>query len=115
METRALFDFVDITDRIQEVVDGWPAGNGQITVFTDCVSCSLIVNERESGLLEDIRSTMRRLDTSTMHDRRALLGSSSVVLPVVDGRLHLGDWQRLLLVELAEPGARKVVVQMVGE
>jgi len=114
-QTRAALDFVDITDQVQSVLDGCDFGRGQMTLFTESPSCALLVNERETGLLEDIRITLERLETGTARDRKALLGSSSVVLPVVDGRLHLGSWQRVLLVELGEPGMRKVTVQMVGE
>ena len=114
-QTRAALDFVDITDQVQSVLDGCDFGRGQMTLFIESPSCALLVNERETGLLEDIRITLERLETGTARDRKALLGSSSVVLPVVDGRLHLGSWQRVLLVELGEPGMRKVTVQMVGE
>ncbi|HZA39667.1 MAG TPA: YjbQ family protein [Actinomycetota bacterium] len=114
-QTRAALDFVDITDQVQSALDGCGLGRGQMTVFTESPSCALLVNERETGLLEDIRVTLERLETATARDRKALLGSSSVVLPVVDGRLHLGSWQRVLLVELDEPGMRKVTLQMVGE
>jgi thiamine phosphate synthase YjbQ (UPF0047 family) len=44
-----------------------------------------------------------------------MLGSSSVVLPATDGRLRLGVWQRVLLVELEAPQQRRIVVQVVGE
>ena len=114
-QTRAALDFVDITDQVQEVLDGCGLGRGQMTVFTGSSSCALLVNERETGLMEDIRVTLKRLETATARDRKALLGSSSVVLPVVDGRLHLGSWQRVLLVEQDKPGIRKVTVQMVGD
>jgi thiamine phosphate synthase YjbQ (UPF0047 family) len=43
------------------------------------------------------------------------IGSPSAVLPVVDGRVHLGMWQRLLLVELEGPRERSLNVQIVGE
>ena len=48
-------------------------------------------------------------------DPKAMVGAPSVVLPFVDGKLRLGTWQRVLLLELEEPGPRPVVVQIVGE
>ena len=47
------------------------------------------------------------------HCRHLLLGASETV-PVVDGRLHLGTWQRVFLVELDGPRRREVVVQVMG-
>jgi thiamine phosphate synthase YjbQ (UPF0047 family) len=44
-----------------------------------------------------------------------MIGSTSVVIPAVDGRLRLGTWQRVLLVELDEPARRSFLVQVVGE
>jgi secondary thiamine-phosphate synthase enzyme len=88
---------------------------GQVTVFADSDSCVLVVNERESGLLDDIRKTMKRLEGRGAADGKTLLGSTSVVIPAVDGKLRLGVWQRLLLVELEQPNNRRVIVQVVGE
>jgi secondary thiamine-phosphate synthase enzyme len=113
--TQDALDFVDITDEVQAELDACGIGNGQVTVFTESPSCVLIVNERESGLLDDIRSTMERLENTGMLDQKSLLGSSSVVIPAVEGRLRLGIWQRLLLVELERPDTRKIVIQIVGE
>jgi secondary thiamine-phosphate synthase enzyme len=113
--TERALDFVDITDGVQSALNRCGIDNGQITVFAPAPACSLVVNERESGLFEDVRVAITRLSDDAEHDRRTLLGSSSVVLPAVDGRLRLGIWQRVLLVELEAPKAREIVVQIVGE
>jgi secondary thiamine-phosphate synthase enzyme len=113
--TAEVLDFVDITDAVQDELSDCGISDGQVTVFTASSSCVLIVNERESGLLEDIREALRRLQSTDAPDCKSLLGSTSVVIPAVDGRLRLGMWQRLLLVELEQPDERGVVVQVVGE
>jgi secondary thiamine-phosphate synthase enzyme len=113
--TGGVFDFVDITDDVENALAGSGISSGQVTVFTPDGSCVLVVNERESGLMKDIREAMERLQADCSSERKALLGSASVTLPAVDGRLRLGVWQRLLLVELEEARTRKVVVQIVGE
>jgi secondary thiamine-phosphate synthase enzyme len=113
--TRNLLDFVDITDAVQAELTASGIAEGQVTVFADSDACVLIVNERESGLLEDIRNAMRRLEGTGSANGKTLLGSTSVVLPAVGGKLRLGIWQRLLLVELEQPDTRGVIVQVVGE
>lgn len=112
--TAAAPDFIDITDEIQTALTDSGIRDGQVTVFSPHRTCSLLLQERESGLLTDIEQTLARLDTSgAAHG--TLVGSPSVVLPAVAGRLHLGLWQRVLLVELDEPRERSVVVQITGE
>jgi secondary thiamine-phosphate synthase enzyme len=108
-------DFVDITDDVAGALSRSGIRDGRVTVFSPHEACSLLLQEYESGLILDIRQTMLRLGAATPTGRRTLVGSPSVVLPAVDGRLRLGLWQRLLLVELAEPRSRSVLVQIVGE
>jgi secondary thiamine-phosphate synthase enzyme len=113
--TLSVLDFVDVTGDVENTLTQSGIRDGQVTVFAPESSCVLVVNERETGLLDDIRGAMTRLQSTMSEDHRALLGSSSVVLPAAGGQLRLGMWQRLLLVELAEPHERKIVVQIVGE
>ncbi|MFN2489025.1 MAG: YjbQ family protein [Actinomycetota bacterium] len=108
-------DFVDITDEVEETLTRSGIRDGRVTVFSPHDECSILVQERESGLLLDIREAIQRLDREDPSDRHGLVGSPSVVLPAVAGRLRLGMWQRVLLVELGEPNARSVVVHIVGE
>ena len=111
--TSAPPDFVDLTDDIVAAVERCAIVQGRVTVFSPDERCAILVNERESGLLQDIKGVLERMTNGSRGD--ALVGSSSVVLPVVDGELKLGTWQRVLLVELDQPSRRTVSVQIVGE
>jgi secondary thiamine-phosphate synthase enzyme len=113
--TLGTLDFVDVTDEIEDRLGASGINNGMVTIFAPEPSCVLVVNERESGLLTDVRAALSRLESAQREDRQALLGSSSVVLPASNGRLLLGMWQRVLLVELDRPQQRKITVQIVGE
>jgi secondary thiamine-phosphate synthase enzyme len=106
--------FVDLTRDIEKELDRSGISDGRVTVFSRDEGCSLIVQERESGLLIDIEQTLHRLSAMRKTDPRRLIGSSSVVLPAVRGRLQLGTWQRVLLVETDAPGARAVLIHIVG-
>lgn len=108
-------DFVDITDEIQAALDASGISEGQVTVFSPHASCAILVNEHESGLLEDIKRTLERLSSNGATRRYGIIGSPSVVFPAMSGRLTLGTWQRVLLVELEQAGVRSIVVQIVGE
>lgn len=111
--TAGTLDFVDITGQVQAVVTESGVRHGLVTVFSLEDSSSIVVNERESGLISDLRDAIRRAGNG--NGRRPLVGSASAVLPAVDGTLRLGAWQRVMLVELSEPGERRVLVQVVGE
>ena len=113
--TTAVSEFVDITEDVQGALDSSGIADGQVTVFCPETACAILVNERETGLLEDIKRAIGRLSSNGAGPRAGMVGASSVVLPAVDGRLRLGTWQRVLLCELEGAGDRSVVVQIVGE
>ncbi|HZJ51511.1 MAG TPA: YjbQ family protein [Actinomycetota bacterium] len=114
VSTLAAPDFVDITDDVQASLADSGICDGHVTIFSRSPSSPLIANERESGLLEDIKAAMARLNGS-LSDGRPIIGSTSLMLPAVEGKLRLGTWQRVLLVELSQAGPRSVIVQIVGE
>ena len=113
--TTAAPDFVDVTDDIIEAVEASGINHGRATVFAADDACAIMVNERESGLLSDIKKTIARIATGKTEGVQAVVGSSSVVLPVVDGKLRLGTWQRVLLVELHEASERSLDIHIIGE
>jgi secondary thiamine-phosphate synthase enzyme len=113
--TKAVLDFVDITDEIKEIVSGSGIVNGRVTVFSPTPSCSILANERESGLLKDIGRALAKIEGAGRPAHTLHVGAQSVVVPVAEGELRLGTWQRLLLVELGSPGERTIIVQLMGE
>ena len=113
--TADVHDIVDVTDQVQKAIAGSDIRNGQATVYTLDPACVVMMNERETGLLRDIKSTIERLHTVRPEEGRAMIGSTSIVVPVTEGDLYLGQWQRILLVELGGGREREVVVQIVGD
>jgi thiamine phosphate synthase YjbQ (UPF0047 family) len=114
VEMRAVYDIVDITDEAVAAVARSSLESGRLVAFTADPGCVLVVNEREAGLWSDLRSMLERLSTgaATTH---LPLGSASVTLPIADGSLGLGTWQRLLLIELERPGPRSVILQVLDD
>ena len=107
--------FLDITDDVKDAVSGSGVQHGRVTVFSPSEDCPLIANERESGLLEDIKRAVERLENAGDDGIAESIGASSIVFPIVDGVLRLGTWQRLLLFEMGEPRERRVSMQIEGE
>jgi len=110
--TAAVPDFVDVTDFVQDELAASGIRNGQVTVFCPDDDCTILVNEFESGLFADLRRAVERLGNVWP---RVVIGARSVVVPAAHGRLYLGTWQRVILVELDRPATRSVVVQILGE
>lgn len=121
VSTDAAVEVVDITDQVSAILP--TEHTGTCTVFVPHTTAGVTINEPESGLLTDIERLLRSLvpddddythdridDNATAHLRSILLGSD-VTVPVTDGRLDLGTWQSILLVEGAGPRQRRVRVE----
>lgn len=130
--------FVDITDGVASLARESDIRNGFAIVFTRHTTAAIRINENEPLLLRDMEEFLRKVApahvyynhndfsrrTANMSDgeqpnghshcQQLLLGASEAI-PIVDGQLLLGRWQRLFLVELDRGREREVVVQLVGE
>ena len=123
--TRGEIDFVDLTDRVQGVVEKSGVRNGLAHVFAPHATGILILTEHEPSLVDDIRNTLEKLvprradyqHPSNAHSHlRSVLLSPDKTLPVIDGRLVLGTWQSLVFVETdVHPRTRTVITQVIGE
>ena len=100
-----------------------------------------MINERESGFIQDFEDLVEglipkrgayrhddlALRTENLEDddhdvpnghahcRQGLLASASQAIPIVDGALQLGRWQRVFFVELDRARERRVLMQVLGE
>jgi secondary thiamine-phosphate synthase enzyme len=137
-ETTEPIQLVDITDEVVASVRQAGISDGIVTIVSRHTTAAVRIQEGEPLLLEDLLDFLRRLApadatyqhndfrirTHHMHDDESpnghahclqfLLGTSETV-PIMDGDLQLGQWQRIFLVELDGPRPmREVLVQIVG-
>ncbi|ACS89268.1 hypothetical protein TSIB_0200 [Thermococcus sibiricus MM 739] len=126
--TRGEIDLVDITRDIEEIVEKSEIKNGQVLVFVPGATGAIVTIEHENDLLEDFKRVLRELvpkgagykhdiidNNAHSHLRASLLGSS-LVLPIVDGKVVRGLWQQIFFVELdVRPRRRRLVVQIMGD
>src|SRR5919202_1629461 len=131
-----------VTDITEEVVDAVRASgvvDGIACVYSPHTTCCVRVNEFESGFLEDFAELLRRVPSESYSaqddgDRRTenicpedqeignghshcmamLLGTAGESIPVREGELCLGTWQRVLFIELDRERDRRWLVQVVG-
>ena len=131
----------DITEQVRTAVHESGIQDGICCVFSPHTTCSVRINEWERGFLEDFAVMLKRL-VPTEHyyahddwDRRTenicpedmeaanghshcmamLLGTAGETVPVTDGELMLGTWQRVLFFELDRERDRRWLVQVVGD
>ena len=121
--------FLDITENIREFVAKAGAQDGTATLFIRHTSASLTIQENaDPDVLRDLVSALRHLaprDFGWIHDSegpddmpahvRTMLTGVSLQIPVLGGRLQLGTWQGIYLVEhRARPHRRQIVLQFAG-
>jgi secondary thiamine-phosphate synthase enzyme len=127
--TRGDADIIDITTGVQRIVSGGPVDDGLVTAFVRGSTAAITTMEFEPGGVADLGALLDRLvpvegdyehnrlnnDTNShAHQRASLIGASEQV-PVVGGRLALGTWQQLVLIDFDDrPRERTVVVQVVS-
>jgi secondary thiamine-phosphate synthase enzyme len=123
-------DIIDITSQVAGQVAESGISNGTVTIFVPGSTAGVTTIEYESGLVTDLQQMWERIVPRNIpynHDRRwgdgnghshvraSMLGPSLVV-PFTDGRLTLGTWQQIIMVDFDNrPRSRQVVLQIMGE
>ena len=128
VETRGA-GFVDITREVVRWLASVGAGDGLLTAFIRHTSASLLIQENaDPDVLVDLATALDRLaprGARYVHDAegpddmpghiRAMLTATSLAVPVAEGRLLLGTWQGLYVVEHRDrPHRRDVVLLFQG-
>lgn len=124
LRTGARVELVDLTARVAEVVAAAGVVDGLCTVFARHTTTAIVVNEvSDAALQADIPGAMARLvpegiwahdrvdDNGAAHLKATLLGAAKAI-PVRGGRLALGTWQGIALVEFDGPRSREIVVDV---
>lgn len=125
INTNKNFEIIDITSKVNELID---IEDGIVSIFSKHSTSAIVVNENESGLLNDFELMLSNLVTdefSYQHDRidnnakshlKSFLLSSSECLPIKNSKLDLGTWQSVFFIELDGPRhSRTITLTMVGE
>jgi len=123
--TKGEIDFIDLSGKVQEVVDRSGVRNGLVHVFAPHATGVIILTEHEPSLDSDIRNFLEKIipkragyqHPSNAHSHlRSMLLCPDKTLPVIDGRVVLGTWQSLVFVETdVYPRRRTVIMQAIGE
>ncbi|MDP6559310.1 MAG: secondary thiamine-phosphate synthase enzyme YjbQ [Candidatus Binatia bacterium] len=129
-KTKGTCDIINITPKVQEQLEGEKIRQGQASLFVSGSTAALTTIEYESGLVQDLTEFLEKIipsdrryhhderwddDNGFSHLRAALLGPSLQV-PIEHGRLLLGTWQQIVLLDFDNrPRTREVLIQIMGE
>jgi secondary thiamine-phosphate synthase enzyme len=129
METPGNGHIVDLTEGVSSVVQTAGVDRGLVTVFATGSTVAVTTMEYEPGGVHDLQGLLERLipqhgdyehnrlnhDTNShAHMRAAVIGPSETI-PLVDGRLALGTWQQVVLIDFDDrPRTRTVTVQVLS-
>jgi len=119
---------IDITDKVEKVVKKSGLKNGIVQILVPHATAGIILEENESGLIRDIENKIESMfpkgegyehdridDNANSHLASGFIGQSRI-LPIKDGRIVRGTWQRPLLLELDGPrSSRRVFITIIGE
>ena len=131
VQTQGHNHVLNITDAVAQAVDRAGLTSGVATVFVVGSTAGISTTEYEPGLADhDLAVAFEGIapedgtyvheqtwhdDNGHSHVRATLLGPS-ITVPVVDGRLTLGTWQQIILIDFdTRPRRREIIVQTLGE
>lgn len=127
MNTGKRYEIVDITPQIEEFCRKSGLRDGIILVTAMHITASIFVNDHEGGLWQDIMTWLEEIaprkpgykhhqtgeDNADAHLKRMLLGHQ-VVVPVTEGKLDFGPWERVHYGEFDGRRPKRILLKAVG-
>jgi len=127
IKTTAKTDILDLTPHVREVMKRSNVQNGTVTLFIPGSTAALTTIEYEEGVINDLKKAIERMAPEDLyyehnerwgdgngysHVRSALVGPS-LHIPMIDGKLTLGTWQQIVLLDFDNrPRNRKIIIQI---
>ena len=127
LNTSKRMEILDFTLEVQKLIEKSKLSNGIVNLYSKHSTSAIVVNENESGLLEDFENILSSIvpdNNSYKHDiidnnadshLRSLFLGPSETIPFSDEKLTLGTWQSIFFIELDGPRKRTVEITVMGE
>jgi secondary thiamine-phosphate synthase enzyme len=130
LQTQGYSDIKNITERVQDIVRESGIVSGMVNIFVIGSTASVSTIEYEPALVQDVQQELEKWIPSTLHSLhsqtwgddngfshiRATLMGPGITVPVVDGKVLLGTWQQIIVIDHDNrPRTRRIYVQVMGE
>ncbi|HAM49941.1 MAG TPA: secondary thiamine-phosphate synthase enzyme [Nitrospiraceae bacterium] len=130
LSTRGFADIIDITEKVAAIASTSGVSNGIVTVFCQGSTGTITTIEFESGVVKDLQEAIEKIAPSNIpyeHNKRwgdgngfshvrAALMKPSLSVPLINGAMALGTWQRIVFIDFDNRGRnRSIIVQAMGE
>ncbi|MBE3561847.1 MAG: YjbQ family protein [Ktedonobacteraceae bacterium] len=126
--TRMRKEIIPITDQVEHIIRESGIQEGLALVSAMHLTASVIIQDEESGLWQDIMEWAEKVAPENPHYKHHRTGEDNgdahlknlllhhqVVLPITQGRIDFGPWQRLFYVEFDGQRKKRVLVKVIGE
>jgi secondary thiamine-phosphate synthase enzyme len=126
IKTEKRNQFVDITDRVQRIVDDSKVAEGLAELFVLHTTAAITINENtDPSVKSDIISHLEKMvpesgnyehseGNSDAHIKSSLAGTHQSVL-IADGKIVLGTWQGIYFCEFDGPRSRRVAMKIIAD
>ena len=127
VQTTGLTDIVDLTPLVSKEIRQTGVNDGSVTLFVPGSTGALSTIEYESGVINDLKKAIERIAPKDIyyehnerwgdgngysHVRAALMGPS-LHIPIIEGKMTLGAWQQIVLLDFDNrPRNRRIIVQI---
>jgi len=135
LDTQDIYDMIDITHHISKFITDEKLQTGLLNVFLEHSSAALCINEyTDPKLLEDFKNCLEKFhpsDAEYLHNEshacngdgcinghshcNAIFLPTSITVQIIDGKINLGTWQRVFVIELDRARPRNVSLMFMGE
>lgn len=127
-ETRKHREFINITDKVADLVARSGIAEGFVLVSAMHITSGVYVNDAESGLIADIEEWLEKLAPYSPDYRHHATGESNgdahlksllvhheVIVPITGGQLDLGPWQQIYYAEFDGQRRKRAIIKALGE
>ncbi len=129
IKTKGFTDIIDITSQVAEAVEDYGVKDGICLVFVASSTCALTTIEYESGVIEDLKRALEIVapmnedyehckkwgDCNGYAHIRSALIKPFLAAPIENGKLVLGTWQNIVLIDFDNrPREREVIVKIIN-
>lgn len=121
-------EFIDITDKVAEMVNRSGIAEGFVLVSAMHITAGVYINDAESGLIQDIEEWLEKLAPYGPDYRHHATGESNgdahlksllihheVIVPITGGKLDLGTWQKIYYAEFDGQRKKRAIMKAMGE